>query len=81
VCFEPLVGEAAAQFACTCSRDRVARMIVGLGRGEAESILSERELVEVGCEFCGAQYRFDAVDVAQLFLGADLPPSQNLQRQ
>ncbi|QDL53901.1 Hsp33 family molecular chaperone HslO [Rhodoferax aquaticus] len=65
--FEPAAGDNAPRFACNCSRERVARMIVGLGREEAEDILSERETIEVGCEFCGVQYRFDAVDAAQLF--------------
>jgi len=65
--FEPLQGDLAPRFACNCSRERVGKMIVGLGREEAESILSEREDIEVGCEFCGVQYRFDPVDAAQLF--------------
>jgi molecular chaperone Hsp33 len=42
-------------------------MIVSLGREEVESILAERHDIEVGCEFCGVQYRFDPVDAAQLF--------------
>jgi molecular chaperone Hsp33 len=42
-------------------------MIVSLGREEVESILSERHDIEVSCEFCGAQHRFDPVDAAQLF--------------
>jgi molecular chaperone Hsp33 len=62
-------------FACTCSRERVGNMIRGLGRGEAESILAERGLIEVGCDFCGQQYRFDPVDAAQLFTApGDQPP-------
>jgi molecular chaperone Hsp33 len=65
--FEPLQGALAPRFACNCSRERVGKMIVGLGREEAESILSERADIEVGCEFCGVQYRFDPVDAAQLF--------------
>ncbi|QTN29578.1 Hsp33 family molecular chaperone HslO [Rhodoferax sp. AJA081-3] len=65
--FEPLEGDTAPRFACSCSRERVGRMIVSLGRDEAESILTERADIEVGCEFCGVQYRFDAVDAAQLF--------------
>ncbi|TAH12460.1 MAG: Hsp33 family molecular chaperone HslO [Curvibacter sp.] len=65
--FEPLVGEAAPRFACSCSRERVGRMIISLGRAEAESILSERHDIEVSCEFCGVQHRFDPVDAAQLF--------------
>ncbi len=66
--FEPLVGGSAPRFACTCSRERVGRMIVGLGRKEAESILAERHSIEVACEFCGQQYHFDPVDAAQLFM-------------
>ena len=65
--FEPLQGATGPHFSCSCSRDRVARMIVGLGQPEADSILREREEIEVGCDFCGLQYRFDAVDAAQLF--------------
>ncbi|HYF43483.1 MAG TPA: Hsp33 family molecular chaperone HslO, partial [Ramlibacter sp.] len=60
---------------CTCSRERVGNMIRGLGREEAESILAERGLIEVGCDFCGQQYRFDPVDAAQLFTSpGDQPP-------
>jgi molecular chaperone Hsp33 len=66
--FEPLMGDTAPRFACNCSRERVGKMIVGLGREEAEEILTERSDIEVGCEFCGAQYRFDPVDAAQLFV-------------
>lgn len=63
------------RFACTCSRERVAGMIRGLGREEAESILAERGDIEVGCDFCGHQYRFDAVDAARLFASpGDVPP-------
>jgi molecular chaperone Hsp33 len=65
--FEPLIGETAPRFACNCSRERVAKMITALGRDEAESILTERENIEVACEFCGVQYRFDPIDAAQLF--------------
>ena len=74
--FPAVSGEAVPHFACTCGRERVANMILGLGRDEAQSILAERGDVEVGCEFCGLQYRFDPIDVAALFLGAgDLPVS------
>ena len=68
--FEPQVGFEAPRFACTCSRARVGRMINGLGVEEAESIIAERGNIEVGCEFCGQQYRFDAVDAAQLFVAS-----------
>jgi molecular chaperone Hsp33 len=55
------------KFACSCSREKVSNMLRGLGVAEVESILTEREDIEVGCDFCGAQYHFDAVDAAQIF--------------
>ena len=70
VLFEPAAGDAVPHFACTCSRERVSRMIHSLGTAEAESIIAERGEIEVGCDFCGQQYRFDAVDAAQIFTAA-----------
>jgi molecular chaperone Hsp33 len=64
--FEPL----APRFACTCSRERVRAMLLNLGRPEVEGIVAERGEVEIGCDFCGAQYHFDGVDVGELFTPA-----------
>jgi molecular chaperone Hsp33 len=69
--FDPVMP----RFACTCSRERVGGMLLGLGREDSDSLIAERGEIEVGCEFCGAQYRFDAVDVGELFTpGRELPP-------
>ena len=74
--FEPLAGDTAPRFSCTCSRERVSKMLLGLGIEEAQSILAERGDIEVGCEFCGLKYQFDPVDVAQIFRpGPELAPS------
>lgn len=63
------------RFACTCSRERVRGMLRSLGREESDSLIAERGLVEVGCEFCGLQYHFDAVDVGEMFTPErDQPP-------
>jgi molecular chaperone Hsp33 len=78
--FEPMTGETGPRFACTCSRERVGNMLRSLGREEIESILSEQGQVEVGCEFCGAQYRFDPVDAAQVFLEPDIQPPASDQK-
>ncbi|MFC5609839.1 Hsp33 family molecular chaperone HslO [Variovorax soli] len=79
--FEPQVGMLGPRFRCTCSRERVAGMIRGLGVQEAEEILAERGDIEVGCDFCGKQYRFDAVDAAQIFTAPkdQLPGSPTVQ--
>ena len=75
--FEP----AMPTFACSCSRVRVSNMLRSLGTGEIEDIIAERGKVNVGCEFCGAQYDFDPVDAAQIFTspGSQLPPVGAIQ--
>jgi molecular chaperone Hsp33 len=75
--FEPL----APSFACSCSRERVSNMIRSLGTAEVESILAELGQVEVGCDFCGQQYRYDAVDAAHIFTGTEsqAPSTSSLQ--
>ena len=76
----PKSQKPAPKFACSCSRERVSRMIKGLGREDVESILAEQNQVEVGCEFCGQQYRFDPIDAATLFTSLvdsnDLPTTK-----
>ena len=51
-------------------------------RDEAESILAEQGQIEVACEFCGQQYRFDPVDAAQIFAAPPVsqpPPPSGMQ--
>jgi molecular chaperone Hsp33 len=74
--FLPQEGDAVPHFACTCSRERVGRMLKSLGREEVDEVLEEQGRVEIGCEFCGVKYHFDAVDVGELFTPPrDQPPS------
>ena len=66
-------------FACTCSRERVRTTLQSLGRSECESILEDEGAVDVTCEFCGASYGFDAVDVVGLFApGAMAAPARTM---
>lgn len=54
-------------FRCSCSAERVSAMLRMLGYAEVNSILDERDAVEVTCEFCNRAYRYDRVDAEQIF--------------
>lgn len=69
-----LLGSGGPRFACTCSRERVANMLRGLGSEEIASVVAERGCVEVGCEFCGQQYLFDPIDTQALFADSAFTP-------
>ena len=42
-------------------------MIRAIGEKEARSILKESGVIDVHCEFCGANYAFYAADIDKLF--------------
>lgn len=54
-------------FQCNCSRDKIEATLKTMGRGELEAILAEQGEIRVDCEFCGRHYRFDRIDLEQLF--------------
>ncbi len=59
-------------FRCSCSRDRVANMLRSLGQQEVTSIIKEKNIIGIHCEFCNHAYEFDAVDAEQLFTDSHL---------
>ncbi len=52
---------------CTCSRERVASFIKGMGKKEATSVVKESGAIEAKCEFCSSVYSFGEDDVEQIF--------------
>lgn len=54
------------RFQCKCSRHRIERVLVSLGRDELERLASDGEQVEVKCEFCGTPYRLGREELEAL---------------
>lgn len=53
-------------FSCTCSRERVERVLRSLGRDEVEAILKEQGKAEVFCHFCNERYMFDRSELERM---------------
>jgi molecular chaperone Hsp33 len=62
-----LFGGQEVKFECRCSRERVANLLRSLGAEEVRSVIAEQGACTVTCEFCQKPYKFDAIDVEQLF--------------
>lgn len=56
-------------FHCNCSRERTERVLISLGEAELNDILAEQGAIDITCQFCNQEYRFDAIDVAQMLRG------------
>lgn len=57
-------------YACDCSRKRVGRAILSIGRAELENILADGKPVEAGCQFCGKKYQFSVGEVKEMLAQA-----------
>jgi len=53
-------------FACSCSRERIERVLISMGKKELVSLREEQQGAEVTCEFCGERYAFDEADLDRL---------------
>ena len=74
-----LFDPAPLSFRCSCSTERISKMIISLGLDEAHDIIAEQGKIQVDCEFCNAQYNFDSVDVENLFASGNQTTTQKTQ--
>ena len=54
-----LFDETEVGYVCDCSRERMLRAVLSLGREELQKIFSEQETIEVCCRFCNKKFSFD----------------------
>ena len=47
-----------AQYACNCSKERVAKAIASIGKADLEDMIQAGETIETNCQFCGSHYYF-----------------------
>lgn len=53
-------------FRCGCSREKVERALLSLGKKELERLIAEQGEAQVCCEFCKQQYRFERNELETL---------------
>ena len=55
-----------ARFFCNCSKSRVAKALISLGRKELGEMIQDGRPVEVNCDFCGRSYVFAVEELQEL---------------
>lgn len=61
-----LLDRVSVSFRCRCSRERMERVLVALGRDELESLYREQGGAEIHCHFCSEIYRFSREELQKL---------------
>ena len=62
-----------ASFRCGCDRSRAMRAVLALGRAELGDMVEKNEPAQVHCHFCGADYRFEPAELADMLADAGAP--------
>lgn len=53
-------------FVCNCSREKVERALISLGKEEIHSMIEDGETIETKCQFCNGAYHFTIQDLEKL---------------
>ncbi|MGB0467002.1 MAG: Hsp33 family molecular chaperone HslO [Pontibacterium sp.] len=67
------------RFRCDCSRERSLNSLRMMSQAELQEILAQQGHIDVGCQFCNAQYYFDQIDLDRLFSDAATMPGSDRQ--
>ncbi len=53
-------------FQCNCSKERVEKVLISLGKEELEDMIAEGKEVELNCHFCNSNYTFTIEELKQI---------------
>lgn len=54
------------RFYCNCSKERVSKALIAIGRKKLDNIIEENEPIEVKCHFCNKAYNFTVDELKKL---------------
>lgn len=54
------------RFYCNCSKERVSKALIAIGRKELDNIIEENEPIEAKCHFCNKAYNFTVDELKKL---------------
>ncbi len=64
-----IFDEADVSYYCECSKEKVERAILSVGKDEIEDMIKEGKTVDVSCQFCDKIYSFTPEDLDKLAKG------------
>lgn len=61
-----IIGEMVPEYKCDCSRERVEKALISIGKKDLEEIYSEGKTEELKCHFCNKAYLFSHEEIGNL---------------
>ncbi|MBR6953802.1 MAG: Hsp33 family molecular chaperone HslO [Clostridia bacterium] len=66
-----LLDRTPLNYRCTCSRERMERALLSIGRKDLQEIIDEDKGAELSCHFCNSVYRFTTEELRTLLASAE----------
>lgn len=60
-----------AEFSCNCSKERIEKAIISIGRKDIQSMIDDGETIEVKCHFCNTAYHFTVEELRRILKKAN----------
>lgn len=54
------------QFSCNCSKERIEKALISVGKHELQEMINEGEMIKVNCHFCNRNYPFMVEELKEL---------------
>ena len=54
------------QYHCNCSRERIEKALISIGRKDLQEMINDGETIEVGCQFCNKKYQVTVDELKEL---------------
>ena len=54
-------------FTCNCSKERVEKALISIGKKELQEMIDESKSIEVNCQFCNKHYEFSVDELKKLY--------------
>lgn len=65
---EPVINDTVpASFSCNCSKERVSRALISVGKKELKSMIDDGKNIELNCHFCNTNYTFTVDEIRKLY--------------
>ena len=58
------------EFYCNCSKERVSRAVISVGKKELADMIEEGKPIEVNCHFCNSHYNFSVEELEEMLKAA-----------
>ena len=55
------------KFYCNCSKDRVSKAVISVGKEEIQKMIDDGEPIEVNCHFCNSHYTFTVDELKKMY--------------